>query len=260
MSRCPLAPALRLLRDRIPRIPGVTLERATAPGRVRDLRGPAAGAPHARDRRRGCRSRSLPRPGSRSSGGHPEDVDAPVYVAEKAVLEEVVGYAFHRRAVALVGGPCSVRSRICSRARRIAACEGITDHENLGSIFRNAAAFGLDAVLLDHDARFCCAARSVLDGPRAPDALGAHRSVAGMACAHWASPAFRADAGAHSIVSTRFVRPHCCVMLGTEGPGLTAGALARAHVRVRITALGVDSRPWPRPRVPRVIARGARMI
>ncbi len=79
-----------------------------------------------------------------------ENVDAPVYVAEKAVLEEVVGYAFHRGAVASVERPVQrPLEELLAGARRVAVCEGITDHENLGSIFRNAAAFGLDAVLLD---------------------------------------------------------------------------------------------------------------
>ena len=61
-----------------------------------------------------------------------------------------MGYAFHRGAVASVERPVQrPLEELLAGARRIAVCEGITDHENLGSIFRNAAAFGLDAVLLD---------------------------------------------------------------------------------------------------------------
>jgi len=38
---------------------------------------------------------------------------------------------------------------VCAAARTIAVLEGVNDHENLGSIFRNAAGLGIDAVVFD---------------------------------------------------------------------------------------------------------------
>src|SRR5437773_2064988 len=38
--------------------------------------------------------------------------------------------------------------RLVAGARRLAVLEGVGDHENLGALFRNAAAFGVDGVLL----------------------------------------------------------------------------------------------------------------
>jgi tRNA G18 (ribose-2'-O)-methylase SpoU len=177
-----------------------------------------------------------------------EDVDAPVYVAEKAVLEEVVGYAFHRGAVASVERPVQPDLAVLlAGARRIAVCEGITDHENLGSIFRNAAAFGLDAVLLDPTTCDPLYRRSIrvsmghaLRMPWArvepwPDALDLLHEAGFTTAALTPGPG--------SIVLDQIDRSiPIAFMLGTEGPGLTPGALARADLRVRIPmAPGVDS-------------------
>ncbi len=176
-----------------------------------------------------------------------DGVDAPIYVAEKDVLEEVVGYAFHRGAVASVERPVQrPLEQLLAGARRIAVCEGITDHENLGSIFRNAAAFGLDAVLLDPTTCDPLYRRSIrvsmghaLRMPWArlepwPAALDDLRAR-GFRCM-----ALTPD----SIVTIDAIDRSgpIAFMLGTEGPGLTAAALARADVRVRIPmAPGVDS-------------------
>ena len=77
-------------------------------------------------------------------------IAAPVYVAEPAVLRRVVGFDLHRGAVASVDRwPLPNAPALCASARRVAVLERVNDHENLGVLFRNAAAFGLEAVLLD---------------------------------------------------------------------------------------------------------------
>jgi tRNA G18 (ribose-2'-O)-methylase SpoU len=177
-----------------------------------------------------------------------DGVDAPIYVAEKPVLEEVVGYAFHRGAVASVERPVQrPLAELLAGARRIAVCEGITDHENLGSIFRNAAAFGLDAVLLDPTTCDPLYRRSIRVSmghalrmpwarlepwPGALDRLREH----GFTC-------LALTPGPGSIVLDAIDRSvPIAFLLGTEGPGLTGAAPARADVRVRIPmAAGVDS-------------------
>ena len=47
------------------------------------------------------------------------------------------------------GGRCRRAAELLAGARRVAVVEKLTDFENLGGVFRNAAAFGIDAVLLD---------------------------------------------------------------------------------------------------------------
>ncbi len=85
----------------------------------------------------------------------PEDV--PTYVASGAVLDAIAGFHLHRGILALgrrVGEPDldDLIDRLPERALVVAAC-GISNHDNIGSMFRNAAAFGADAVLLDET---CC--------------------------------------------------------------------------------------------------------
>ena len=78
--------------------------------------------------------------------------DLPVAVTTADVLREVVGFDLHRGALA------SVQRRpphdlgglvVAGRAQLLVAAEGLNDHENLGGLYRNAAAFGCAAVALD---------------------------------------------------------------------------------------------------------------
>ncbi|MBB4566253.1 TrmH family RNA methyltransferase [Rhizobium leucaenae] len=83
--------------------------------------------------------------------------DVPVYVAEASVLDGIVGFHLHRGVLALgrrkaepdIG---AFLDRLPEQALVLAGC-GISNHDNVGSMFRNAAAFGADAVLLDET---CC--------------------------------------------------------------------------------------------------------
>ncbi len=76
--------------------------------------------------------------------------DTPVYVASEAVLRRVVGFNLHRGAVASADRwPLPTVEVVLRGARRVAVLEKVNDHENLGVLFRSAAALGIDAVVLD---------------------------------------------------------------------------------------------------------------
>ncbi|MGN6326175.1 TrmH family RNA methyltransferase [Pseudolysinimonas sp.] len=77
------------------------------------------------------------------------DSDIPVYVGESDVLESITGFVMHRGALASMHRPelPSVAS-LLQGARRIVVLEDIVDHTNVGAIFRNGAALGVDAVLV----------------------------------------------------------------------------------------------------------------
>ncbi len=77
------------------------------------------------------------------------DVEAPVYLASAEVMAQAVGFHLNRGVLASADRlPTQPVETLIGSATRIAVLEGVNDHENLGSIFRNAAAFGVDAVLL----------------------------------------------------------------------------------------------------------------
>ena len=78
---------------------------------------------------------------------HPE---VPIYVVPQAVMNDVAGFNVHRGCLAIGERPAARAWRDLARdARRLVILERIGDPDNVGSTFRNAAAFGVDAVLLD---------------------------------------------------------------------------------------------------------------
>ena len=78
--------------------------------------------------------------------------DTPVYTADFDVLTRLTGYQLTRGALCLMRRkkPASVEE-LCRNARRIAIMDSVVNPTNVGAIFRNAAALGIDAVLLTHD-------------------------------------------------------------------------------------------------------------
>ena len=176
-------------------------------------------------------------------------VDAPVYVVDDAVLRSVAGFDLHRGVVAVVRRPAARPWRdVAAGARRLLVLEGVNDHENLGVLFRNAAGLGADGVLLDPRCADPLYRRSVRVSmghvlsvgfarvDRWPAALGDLRASGFTIVA--LTPAGAVDLRAASLGDV----DRLALVLGAEGPGLSAGALAAADVRVRIPmADGVDS-------------------
>ena len=82
--------------------------------------------------------------------------DTPVYVASRAIIDAIAGFPVHRGILAIGhAGEPRVGPFVPSAQAPclVVVCAGISNHDNIGSIFRNAAAFGADAVLLDET---CC--------------------------------------------------------------------------------------------------------
>lgn len=171
-----------------------------------------------------------------------DGVGAPVYVASQAVMDEVAGFPIHRGALAAADRlPLPSVAEVVADARLVAVLEGINDAENMGSLFRNAAAFGVEAVLLSPD---CCdplyrrsvrvSLGHVLHVPFATlgslDELGRFTTMA-------LTPAPDAELLGDVAPSGRIA-----VLLGAEGNGLRPETLVAADRRVRIPmAPGVDS-------------------
>lgn len=82
---------------------------------------------------------------------------APVYVAPQAVLDEIVGFHIHRGVLAFGRrAPTPAAARLLGEMGAnalVVVLFGIANHDNMGAVFRNAAAFGAGAVLLDST---CC--------------------------------------------------------------------------------------------------------
>jgi tRNA G18 (ribose-2'-O)-methylase SpoU len=187
---------------------------------------------------------------ARASGLVPPEV--PIYAVPEDSLEAVTGVHFHRGVLAVAERPAPrPPGEVLARARRVLVLEGVNDHENLGSLFRNAAAFGVDAVLLDPTTTDPLYRRTtrvslghVLRVPFArvereawPGFLHELRDSGLAVLALTPAP----DAEPMSAV-VGHVPERVAILVGAEGPGLTDAAMAAADRRVRIPmAPGTDS-------------------
>ena len=200
----------------------------------------------------GCPPRSLLLAPNRVDDLLPElaALPCPVYVASPEILHAVTGFHVHRGALGSFGRlPVPAAPDLLATARRILVLEEVNSPTNLGAIFRSAAGLGMDAVLLSPT---CCdplyrramrvSMGEVLAVPYAylpdwPAGLAVVRDagfrILGLTPAADATPLDRVVVSGDDRVA---------VLLGAEGPGLTADAQAASDERVRIPmAAGVDS-------------------
>ena len=175
--------------------------------------------------------------------------DVPVYLADATVFDAIAGFNMHRGVLAIGrrGVVPTLAERVAglpAQSLVLAAC-GISNHDNVGSMFRNAAAFSADAVLLDRtscDPLYRKAIRvsvgSVLSVPfsREESVEAMLDALAGAGFDIWAlSPG-----GAVPIGDVR-PGPRVALVVGTEGEGLPKAILDRFR-SVRIPqAPGLDS-------------------
>jgi tRNA G18 (ribose-2'-O)-methylase SpoU len=178
------------------------------------------------------------------------DLHTPVYVAPAAVLESVTGYDVHRGALAAMHRPALASvADVVRDARLVVVLEGIVDHTNVGAIFRSVAGLGADAILVSPTCADPLYRRSVKVSMGTvfqvpwtriepwPAALGELRdvgfTVAALALSDDAVSLADFAAAGHERVA---------LVMGTEGDGLSRGALDGADQVVTIPmAGGVDS-------------------
>jgi tRNA G18 (ribose-2'-O)-methylase SpoU len=170
-------------------------------------------------------------------------VDAPVLVCDDpALLTGITGYDFHRGCLALAARPPALEPADLAGCRRLLALEGVANPDNVGGLFRTAAALGVDGVLLNPtsgDPWYRKAIRTSMGAAlRIPFARAEDWRAA---LADFRSRGFRvvaltpsADAGHIGVLAALRDHDRVLVMVGAEGPGLDPISLAGADIRVRI--------------------------
>ena len=171
-----------------------------------------------------------------------------VYAAGQAVMDAVVGFHIHRGVLAVgrrnAPDLAALIARLPERAL-VVGLIGIANHDNMGGLFRNAAAFGADAVVLDEG---CCD----------PLYRKAIRVSVGAALTMPFARAGSAEAMAETLAAAGFelvalspqgeadladIKParRTAVLFGAEGPGLPPDLLARCRTARIPMAGGFDS-------------------
>jgi tRNA G18 (ribose-2'-O)-methylase SpoU len=162
-----------------------------------------------------------------------------VYVTDLTALERVTGFNFHRGCLALARRPAE---------RGLA---GVGNPDNVGGIFRTAAALGAAGILLDPtsgDPLYRKAIRT---------SMGAALTLPWVRAAEWAETLAALQRAGFSVVAltpepsatpiadvARGIgqAERLAIVLGAEGPGLSERTLQQADVRVRIPIVpAVDS-------------------
>jgi tRNA G18 (ribose-2'-O)-methylase SpoU len=190
----------------------------------------------------------LPRPAG------PGGSAVPLLVASQPVIDRVTGFNLHRGLLAAADRPAARPwpEVVPAGGGRLLVVEDVNDQENLGSLFRSAAALGATAVLVSPGTCDPLARRTVrvsmgavLHLPFAtlapwPVGLGE------LASRDWEvvalHPAGAGTADLDDLGARLAGHPRVALVVGSEGPGLSAAALAAATRRARIPMeAGVDS-------------------
>lgn len=175
--------------------------------------------------------------------------DVPVFVAEQPVMDAVVGFPIHRGLLALARRPAELHAAellagLPERALVLVAL-GISNHDNMGGLFRNAAAFGIDAVLID--ARCCdpLYRKSVRVSVGAALKVSFARIPAGQDPIELLEEARVVPVGlsgaARRSVGSADWPARAGLLFGSEGPGLPQALLDRAQSVSIPMAPGWDS-------------------
>jgi tRNA G18 (ribose-2'-O)-methylase SpoU len=171
--------------------------------------------------------------------------DVPVYAVSQEIMDGIAGFPMHRGILALGRrapeiGATALLAGLTAGAL-VVVLFGIANHDNMGGIFRNAAAFGADAVILNSD---CCdplyrkAIRVSVGGALTVPFARLPRDEDGLALLtrHGFDTLALSPTGATELADLRRGE-RTAVLFGSEGPGLPTEVLARART-VRIAMAG----------------------
>ena len=168
--------------------------------------------------------------------------DVPIYVCDTHEFAAITGFNLHRGCLALARRPTErPLAEVIVRADLILALEAVSDADNVGSAFRNAAAFGATVVLGD----VCC---DPLYRKAVRTSMGSVLRVPYARAGDWPNDLRILKRAGFTVIALtprdgamdlhrcarRPANQRIAVLVGSEGPGLSAEAEAMADMRVRI--------------------------
>jgi tRNA G18 (ribose-2'-O)-methylase SpoU len=174
------------------------------------------------------------------------DPEVPIYLASRSVMSALVGFAIHRGVLALVERPRPkpLNELDLLAAQRLVILEGVSNPDNVGGVFRSAAAFGVDAVLLGPgcgDPLYRKAIRTSMAGTlEVPFAVASPwpALLRTLSADGFRVLGLTPSADARSIDEYPRSADRIALVLGAEGHGLSPEALEAVQERVRIPMRG----------------------
>ncbi len=175
--------------------------------------------------------------------------EVPVYIANRQVMDAIVGFPIHRGILAIAKRPVMppVEALLAGLPEKalVVVLVGLANHDNVGGIFRNAAAFGADAVLLDQETcdplyrkaiRVSVGGALVVPFTRAPSA-----DVLVQALEEASFEVIALSPSGKEVLSEVQPARRTALLLGAEGPGLPPDLMARTRTVSIPMSGGFDS-------------------
>ena len=176
---------------------------------------------------------------------------APYYRVSAEVMAQAVGFHLNRGVLAAARrAPERTVADVLDGAQTVAVLEGVNDHENLGSIFRNAAGLDVDAVVFGSGCADPLYRRAVRVS------MGHALLVPFARAADWPNDlktlqqngfrllAMTPESGSITLPAAMATvrEERVAILVGAEGPGLSYAAMKASDLRVRIPmSRGTDS-------------------
>jgi tRNA G18 (ribose-2'-O)-methylase SpoU len=189
-------------------------------------------------------------------------IEAPVFVCAPRFFERLSGHHFHRGCLALAERPADADARaLAAGASALVVLDRVADADNVGSVFRSALAFGVDAIWLGPGCADPLARKAIRTSMaatlRVPFARLA-RQPEGAASAHpiWPECLAELEGSGFGVLALSPREPahdladyapsgaarRFALVVGSEGAGLSPEVEALASTRLRIGMRpGVDS-------------------
>ena len=171
------------------------------------------------------------------------DDAVPIYLCETRGFLDITGFNIHRGCLALVERPPETPlDAVLASGSRVVVLDGVTNADNVGGVFRNAAAFHANGVVLSPTACDPLYRKAIRTS------MGAVLQVPFARAGEWPAALSAVRAAGFTIVALtpgeasepleRFTaRPRpskIALVVGSEGTGLTPMVEAAADYRVRI--------------------------
>ncbi len=176
------------------------------------------------------------------------DPAIPTYTAPQAIMDAIAGFPLHRGVLALARrnpSPTTADLLATLKPQTLLVLVGLSNHDNVGACFRNAAALGANAVLLDETScdplyrkSIRVSAGTALSLPFAHSGTG-DDIIAALKSASYQCWSLTPTNGApiHSVTPPQ----RLALILGPEGPGLPADLMDQTtRITIPMTK-GVDS-------------------